>query len=101
MTCPGEVLAGPVFVTARSGVPGAAPGFAICTLPIEFGVPPSASELPVLRCAPAAIRAKKSTSPVTPAAPVIETVNEYVQVSPVETVNVGPEVIVTAPDAEK
>jgi hypothetical protein len=47
------------------------------------------------------MRAKKSTSPVTPAAPVIETVNVYVQVSPVEVVNVGPEVMVAAPAAEK
>src|SRR5438445_13229128 len=85
---PGLAVAGPVLVTARSGLPGSGPCLEICNVPSD-DAPLSCNELPVKLCAPADNRARNSTKPKLVAL-VKFTVKKYDQVStPAESV--GPD----------
>ena len=90
---PAVAVDGPLFTIERSGVPAFATGFVICNVPSE-GVPPSARDEPVKRCAPAPRRALNWTNPSLVLVKL--TVNVYVQTSaPARLERVGPDVIVT------
>src|SRR5438094_360000 len=64
MVSPCRAVTGPDLTMARSGAPGPAAGLWICNWPIVEGEPPILSELPVLRCEPAANRAWNCTMAV-------------------------------------
>src|SRR5882724_2995239 len=99
MIWPGLAFVGPVLTMERSGLPAFAAGAWILSAPSE-GVPPTESELPPKRWAPAANRPLNWTKPG--ALSVSLTMNVYDQTScPEGVIGVGPDVITTLGDDVK
>src|ERR1043166_1100960 len=97
MVWPAFARTGPFLTIPRSGLPPVGSGTWICNWPRD-GCPPTASELPVKSCAPAAIFVRNSTKPFVS---VIVTAKEYGHTSPDELVSAGGDTMITLAEGVK